>query len=551
MKKPVLPPKQPSISEAYQAALKAQQAGRLADARKGYLDILKQKPLAEPMFQMGEISARTGDLPGAAKWYRRALKLKPREPALWQAPARVSREGEREKVLRQAKAAGVPLRSTAAELVARADDLLAAGQGEKARQTYRAAIKAGGPALQVLTHMGTRLGDADDHDGALSVLTEAIALAPTAAVPRVARAALFQTLGQLDRAEADLRAALQSAPAHGGAWLALMRGRKQAKGAPDVTELEARLADGVSDPEARRLMCFALAKALEDQGRYDEVFAHLNVANRITARKFPYGFDSDLKTARSRLRSFGPDRFDGYSDIAPIFVTGLPRSGTTLVETILGAHPGVTPGGEMALFRDTITPLVEAQSAGRHPSPEAWEKAGAAWAEKVRARLGPRRPTDKSISTFAQMGHVARALPNAKFILLDRDPRDVGLSIYKNLFPDGLHRYAYDLAEIGRYIRLFETVTAAWQERLPGRVKVISYEALTDDPEPQIRELLDFCGLSWDPACLNPERTGRAVKTLSVAQIRQPINRGSVQAWRRFENDLQPLIKALETEITL
>lgn len=93
MKKPVLPPKRQSIPEAYQAALKAQQAGRLADARKAYLDILKQKPLAEPMFQMGEISARTGDLPGAAKWYRRALKLKPKEPALWQALARVSGGG--------------------------------------------------------------------------------------------------------------------------------------------------------------------------------------------------------------------------------------------------------------------------------------------------------------------------------------------------------------------------------------------------------------------------------------------------------------------------
>ncbi|QBX99367.1 sulfotransferase family protein [Rhodophyticola sp. CCM32] len=551
MKKPGSLRSATSVQEAYQAALKAQQAGQMDVARQGYLRILDQRPLAEPMFQLGQISAQSGDLAAAAKWYRRALKLKPKEPALWQALAEINTGGDRQKLIRQARAAGVTLRTNDAQLVDQADRLLDTGQVSKAKQMYRAAMKAGGSPVQVLTHMGGRLSAADDYTGALSALDEAVKLAPKAAAARVLRAGVFQTMGALDKAEADLRAALKTAPTHGRAWLSLMRGRKQPKDAADVVALEQQLADHVSDPEDRRLMSFGLAKALEDQGRYDTVFAHLNTANRITARRFPYGFENDLKTARDRLNSFQDDVFDGYEGAAPIFVVGLPRSGTTLVETILGVHADVAPGGEMALFGDTILPLAEALAAGDTPAGNDWWQAGRNWAEKALAKAGTGRVTDKSISTFALMGPVARALPKARFVLLNRDPRDVGLSIYKNLFPDGLHRYAYDLKEIGRFIRLFDATTAAWQNRLPGRVHVVEYEALTTEPEPQIRAMLAFCDLAWDPACLTPEHSSRAVKTLSVAQVRQPINRGSVAAWRRFEGDLKPLIDALETEIIL
>ena len=540
-----------SITAVYQAALTAQKAKRFDDARRLYRQILDQRPLAEPMFQLGQIAAETGDRAGAAKWYRKALKLKPKEPALWHALIGVSRGGEREKARRQAKAAGVALPAPGQDLVESADTLLAAGRLEAAKTCYREAIKAGAPATAVLTHMGARLSHADDHQGALAALNEAIDLAPRAPSARVLRATLYQTMGELDLAEAELRQVLDVAPFHGSAWLALMRGRKQAVGATDVAALEARLADGVSDADARRLMSFALAKALEDQGRYGEVFAPLTVANQITARRFPYGFDSDLKSIRARLRHYEPDVFDGFADASPIFVTGLPRSGTTLVETILSAHPDVAAGGEMALFDDTIRPLVEAASAGQMPPTPDWLRAGQAWAEKAQVKAGSGRVTDKSISTFSMMGYVARALPGAKFVLLNRDPRDVGLSLYKNQFADGQHRYSNSLREIGRYIRLFEAVTAEWRRMMPDRVHVIDYDALTSDPEPEIRRLLAFCDLDWNPACLNPEQTGRAVKTLSVAQVRQPINRGSVGVWRRFETELQPLIEALDTEITL
>ncbi len=157
------------------------------------------------------------------------------------------------------------------------------------------------------------------------------------------------------------------------------------------------------------------------------------------------------------------------------------------------------------------------------------------WAMTRRAK----RVTDKSIATYAALGYTRDALPDAKFVVLERDRRDVGLSIYKNMFRDGTHRYANDLSDIARQIRLFDAAIAAWRVRVPEAIHILDYDALTADPEPHVRALLEFCGLPWDAACLAPERTDRKVMTLSSVQVRQPINRGSVGAWRRFERQLQ------------
>jgi hypothetical protein len=130
--------------------------------------------------------------------------------------------------------------------------------------------------------------------------------------------------------------------------------------------------------------------------------------------------------------------------------------------------------------------------------------------------------------------------------VLRRDLRDTGLSLWRNMFPEGLHRYAYDQTAMARYIRLHEALVEFWAGRLPDRVHIVDYEALTDDPEPVIRKLIDFTGLPWDDACLAPQLARRSVATLSFAQVRQPIGRGSVAGWRRFEAGLGDLIAELD-----
>ncbi|MBC6438202.1 MAG: sulfotransferase [Rhodobacteraceae bacterium] len=524
----------------------------MAASRRGYQNILAQQARPEPMFQLGCIAQQEGNLAQAAKWFRQAIKLNPSEPALWRALASITKGGARDKLRRQAGAVGITLPSEADELVAKGDERIAQGDRAGATHAYRAAIKAGGKPVAILTHMGQKLAGINAFYDALRALEKAVQLAPTMTSPRLARATLKQTMGMLEDAGAELRDLLTIAPGNGAAWLALIRGQRQNPGSADMAALEEQWAKGIADPEAKRLTSYALAKGLEDQGRDAKVFAHLDRANAMTARRFPYSFDRDLKTARRRLALADTGVFDGHDGPAPIFVVGLPRSGTTLLETMLAAHPNVTPGGELGLFTRTVTPLAD-----QNPVPDAaaWQRAGAEWMRLASARTGnpakSTRITDKSISTFSIMGPVARALPRAKFVLLGRDQRDIGFSIYKNHFPDGQHRYASNLREIGRYIRLFEAVTTAWTARLPGRVHSLSYEALIDAPEATMRACLAFCDLPWEPACASPEGSHRAIKTLSVAQARQPITCGSVARWRRFKARLQPLIEALETDIAL
>ncbi len=545
---PESPASAQAIKTAYTKALQLQQAGRVDEAATLYKQILAQRPLAEPMYQLGIIARQAGRQADAAKWFSKALKLKPKEPALWEALVSVSRGKARDAVVKKARAAGVALSSKAAELLRKADELADRDRLDDAEKTYLAAIRAGAPQAQVWLTVSEKMRAAGRLDTALGYAERAISLQPAKAAGYVARALVHVETGEMERSNADLRKALELSPYNTTAWNLLMTGSKQPADSPDVALLERRIREGVTDPDALRRMSFALAKALEDQKRYAEVFTHLNRANRLTARKFPYGFEADLKQARETVQSWRPVA-GGYSDSAPIFVTGLPRSGTTLVETILAMHPDVVPGGELGLFRNTITPRIFDLNAGKDVAQDAWRAAGRAWDEAARTRTGAAREariTDKSISTFSMIGHVLNALPKARFVVLGRDRRDVGLSIYKNMFADGMHRYANNLTELGRYIRLFDACVAAWQKRVPDRIHIVDYAALTADPEPHIRALLEFCDLDWHPDCLTPEQSTRSVQTLSFAQVRQPIYKSSVAAWKRYEDDLQPLIEALD-----
>ncbi|PWK59531.1 tetratricopeptide repeat-containing sulfotransferase family protein [Roseicyclus mahoneyensis] len=536
------------IQAAYQQAVRLQNAGQIQQAAQIYTAILKQRELAEPCFQMGRIAARAGRKPEAATWFRRALKLKPRQIEIWAALIEVLTGRDKAEAVAEARRLGVILSEKTTTTIQKALAEVRAGCGAKAEKLFLQAIKDAADPVAVWEAWSRGLYESHHVDAALAVIGKGLAAQPGEARLLVMRASMLETSGRLDAAEADLRAVLDTKPYHPRAWLALMRLRRQAPGAPEVDTLERRVAEAGSDPEAVRHMSFALAKALEDQGRDDEVFRHLDRANSMTRKRFPWGFDEDHGFLRDAIAAWTP-REDGHAGSAPIFVTGLPRSGTTLVETILAAHPQIAAGGEAGLLSPILHPAVRDWFTARTPFDAA--AIGRTYVEGMTAKLGDdaqgRRITDKSISTYAALGYTRDVLPDAKFVVLERDRRDVGLSIYKNLFRDGTHRYANDLTDIARQIRLFDAAIAAWRARMPEAIHVLDYDALTADPEPHVRALLEFCGLSWDPACLAPERTDRKVMTLSSVQVRQPINRGSVGAWRRFEGSLTPLIEALET----
>lgn len=425
------------------------------------------------------------------------------------------------------------------------------GQGAQALRAAQTAIKAGAARVPLLRTTAHAAEEAGDITGAEAVINHALTQ-PTPAL-LIHRAQLAQSAGDFAAAEAGLTDAINASPTSGEAFRAYMNGRKVTANDPMLPRLTDALSRADLTSHDRVGLHFAAAKARWDLGERDAVFAHLDVANRLMAKAYPYSFDADLAEARTLVAEWAHLKdipVTGPSDPV-IFVTGLPRSGTTLVETILAAHPDVGAGGEMPFLSRALAPVFEGL---RHDtlSPETLATAGARYLASAKRRTGGTRViADKAIATFSRIGHAARALPGAQFVLVKRDPRDVGLSLYRNQFPEGLHRYAYDLKAMGRYIRLHDAVTKFWQNALPNRVHVVDYEALTADPEPNIRALLAATGLTWNDACLAPEATGRRIQTLSFAQARQPIGTGAVAAWTRHETDLQPLIGALKTDISL
>lgn len=425
------------------------------------------------------------------------------------------------------------------------------GQGADALKAAKTAITAGAPRVPLLRTLALACEEAGDITGAEAAIDHALA-DPTPDL-LTHRAQLYQSAGDFPAAEAALTAAIDANPTDGEAFRAYMNGRKITAGDPLLPRLHAALSRADLKPNDRAALHFAAAKARWDLKDHDAVFPHLDVANRLMAKAYPHSFEADLTEARTLAAEWKTLKdlpSDGPSDPV-VFVTGLPRSGTTLVETILAAHGQVTAGGEMPFLNRALSPVLEALRHGTLSS-DILATAGARYLAAAQRRTGtPPVIADKAIATFSRIGHAARALPGAQFVLVKRDPRDTGLSLYRNMFPEGLHRYAYDLQAMGRYIGLHDALTAFWQNALPDRVHVVDYEALTADPAPHIRALLDAANLPWDPACLTPEASGRRIQTLSFAQARQPIGTGAVAGWQRHGAALQPLIQALETTIDL
>jgi tetratricopeptide (TPR) repeat protein len=303
---------------------------------------------------------------------------------------------------------------------------------------------------------------------------------------------------------------------------------------------------------------FALGKAHEDVGRYDLAFRHLLDGNALKRRQVSYDeaatlgfFDRIRAVFTSRL----VERFNrvGNPSTGPIFVIGMPRSGTTLIEQILASHPLVFGAGELKHFERAVKGiLAAADSATEYPEIVARMKGrdlsalGATYVDQT-GLLAPSaaRIVNKMPHNYLLAGLIHLALPNASIIHAVRDPIDTCVSCFSKLFADKMH-YSYDLAELGRYYRGYQAVMSHWHRALPpGRILAVKYEDLVADLEGQARRLVAHCSLEWAPQCLAFHQTSRPVRTASALQVRQPIYNDSVGRWRRYESSLGPLLAEL------
>lgn len=435
---------------------------------------------------------------------------------------------------------------------------------QRPREAFEAALEALRLAPRdalTLDTIGVVMTRAGAYAEAVEPLRRAVARDGTKPAYRYNYAAALQFVGDLSAAEAEYRAALALDPGFHRAWSALAQVAGGALSPADAAALARALEDPALDADAELHLCHALARHHESAGRYDAAFRLLKRGKRRKAATLDYSFAADeaLFAAARRLPAELATRpAAGYASREPIFIVGMPRTGTTLVERVLSSHPQVFSAGELTNFGVVL------KRAARTPSnlvldAETLEAAarcdlaavGASYVESTRPRTGhTERFIDKMPLNFFYAPLIAHALPNAKIICLKRNALDTCLSNYRQLFATAFpyYDYAYDLLDTGRYYAAFHRLTALWRETLPDRYLEVRYEDVVDDVEREARRLLEFCDLPWDPRCLAFRDNPAPVATASSAQVRKPIYRSSVERWRRYERELEPLRALLEAE---
>lgn len=531
------------IKRLYAKALAAQNGGRLADAAKAYDKLLRAHPnLPEPHFQQGKIAALKPDFERAAHHFEAALKLRPSEMAIWLAYLDLASKHPNASLLVKLLSR-LPKASDASPELAfyRGLAALRGGASGDAKADLLSAAGAGWSDPRGLVELSAL----EQGPAALELLDRALTLAPDNVAAIARKCDLLRDMGQFEEAKILARDGLTRAPNAGGLYYSYASIAKLAADDPMIDQMKSLQAAHKLKGREAIFLNTALAKAAQDTGKAAQVFEYLVTANKLNEKLYPYEFEADQSQAK-RFRTLYDDFVDAQTAPStgegprPIFVTGMPRSGTTLVEQIIASHSSVAGGGELGLLGpDLLKALDEA------PDFDAVRLGLGEAAQGYLTQLAERFPgaaavTDKSISSYATLGFVAAALPQARLIIVRRDVRDNALSVYKNLFAFGQHRYATNLRNIARMFRLFEDQMAFWASKSGIAFHQIRYEDLIAEPESQARSLIEACALEWEDACLTFYETDRQIATLSSAQVRQPLYSSSIGAWRAFEDELAP-----------
>lgn len=323
-----------------------------------------------------------------------------------------------------------------------------------------------------------------------------------------------------------------------------------------VSLIESLLIENNLSQKERIYLNFALAKAYEDLGNHEELFKHLNEGNRIRKKEMSNSIaDSEEHNELIKL-FFNSNNINNikltYRDslpIRPIFIVGMPRSGTSLVEQIISSHHEVYGAGEVNNFHNIIMPIIEKHAVNENYNLKNDEFAliRKQYSNSLeRFYANEKVITDKWILNFKTLGFILSAFPESKIVHLKRDARATCWSIYKHYFSDEGNRWAYDYQDLARFYKSYVGLMDYWHNLFPGKIYDISYEDLTSNQEKETRNLLKYCDLDWDENCLNFYTNTRAVKTASAVQVRNKMYQGSSDVWRQYSEHLKPLLDALK-----
>lgn len=460
--------------------------------------------------------------------------------------------------MRQRNAEALPLLRQAAEL--QPDDALIqnslgvalddAGEGDAAIAAFRRACALAPHAVPIWSNLGKTLVERERFEDAVPVLEHVLQIAPhDASQLRLAHS--LRVLGRTDDASARYRELIARNPADGTAWLGLAMMKTRPFARADIDAIEAALGEPVSVDD-RIALGFAHAKALDDHRRFGEAFAALADANARTRAIRPWNareFSAVVDAVRTEFAQAPAGAPDGLG-AEVIFIVGMPRSGSSLTEQILATHSLIQGGGEL----DALAKVVQEESRRRRShfphwvatsSPDDWQRLGEEYLQRTaRWRKPGKRLTDKLPGNWLRVGAALAMLPGARVIDCRRDPVESCFSCFRTLFTQGTQEFSYDLGDLAAYWRDYDRLCRHWAKLYPGRYRTQHYEALVDDPEGQTRALLEFCGVPFESACLNPHESLRIVATASASQVREPIRRGASYAGN-YGALLDPLRAAL------
>lgn len=396
-----------------------------------------------------------------------------------------------------------------------------------------------------------------DYERALGLFDAVLARLPGDPATLTSRGHALKTFGNQEEAIASYRAAFAVKPDHGDAYYALANLKTYRFTDPEIAAMQ----EQVERPDLafmdRVHLSFALAKAFEDRGEYEPSFQHYETGNSLKQTQTRYNADAMSAELARQKEVCTRDLFEkhegaGHPSPDPIFILGLPRAGSTLLEQILASHSQIDGTLELPNVL-ALAHRLRGRKAGRSRYPEILHDLDAAqlrtfgeqFIEDTRIhRQDAPFFIDKMPNNFRHIGLIHLILPNAKIIDARRDPMDCCFSGFKQLFAEG-QEFTYGLTEIGRYYADYVDLMAHWDDVLPGRVLRVQHEDVLDDLEGQTRRMLEYLGLSFEEGCLEFHRSKRAVRTASSEQVRQPINRTGQNAWKPFEPWLEPLKQAL------
>lgn len=528
--------------------------GKSTDAATNYKWALKLNPeFVEVYNNLGSLLVETGKPKEAVSYLRKAISKRPGYPeAHHNIGAAHMALGDRDMALQSFDRAVELDPKYANALNSRGSLLNKLGNYSAAIDDYKRALAITPNDADVLANYSYALSSNGQSNDALSMLEKAIKFNPQNIEANFRYGIQLNELGRTKDAIKAFKAVLELDPNHAEALRLITSVQKLDGADPIVVTMQQLLVRAQTQGMDRVHLGFGLGKIYEDLGQFKKSAEYLKVGNDTYRGMLEYS-QEESKAQFDLLKSvFTPDfvsRFKGAGSdsITPIFIVGLMRSGTSLIEQIISSHSSVFGAGELMAASQHSQGIYDHLAETTKDEVTTFSQS---YLESLTANSGSAaRVTDKMPGNFQHIGLLKLAFPRAIFVNMVRDPRDTCFSIYKNFFDTTAHQYAYNLEELALWANRYKDLMGFWHDLFPGGVYDCTYEAMIADQEGETRKLLAHCDLPWEDQVLDFHKSKRAVRTASVNQVRQKIYKSSVKAWQNYEEDLHPLIDGLDPDL--